>query len=154
MLFNANTGQIMPNTTPWYKSSKTNFGPRLAFTWAPEMFKNKTVFRIGAGYYYGPGQTEDQVQPIDSDRQLHSQRANPLPIDPASGHWPDSQHHDLNLGFQPRAYAPDGTHFREGFSPTRPRSAVAGERRVDGGLRGEPGTQSVPALLDQPDRSA
>ena len=26
------------------------------------------MFRVGAGYYYGPGQTEDQVQPIDSDR--------------------------------------------------------------------------------------
>src|SRR5262249_26339381 len=30
VLFNATTGQIMPNTTPWYNSSKLNFGPRLA----------------------------------------------------------------------------------------------------------------------------
>jgi hypothetical protein len=53
---------------PWYESSKLNFGPRLAFSWAPSRLNNRTVFRIGAGYYYGPGQTEDQVQPIDSDR--------------------------------------------------------------------------------------
>src|SRR5215471_15481304 len=66
VFFNADTGKIacnttpgcdLPGTTPWYGSKKTNFGPRLAFTWAPEAFKNKTVFRVGAGYYYGPGQT-------------------------------------------------------------------------------------------------
>ena len=39
-------------------------GPRLSFSWASERLKNKTVLRVGAGYYYGPGQTEDQVQPI------------------------------------------------------------------------------------------
>lgn len=60
----------------WYRSSKTNFGPRLAFTWAPQRFNNRTVFRIGAGYYYGPGQTEDQVQPIDSDRVTVTQTSN------------------------------------------------------------------------------
>ena len=68
VLFNATTGQIMPSGTPWYGTSKNNWGPRLAFTWSPEKLKNKTVLRIGAGYYYGPGQTEDQIQPIDSDR--------------------------------------------------------------------------------------
>ena len=67
--FDMTTGDLDPNPNrAWYGSSKTNFGPRLAFTWAPERFKGKTVLRIGAGYYYGPGQTEDQVQPIDSDR--------------------------------------------------------------------------------------
>jgi hypothetical protein len=104
VLFNADTGQIMPNTSDWYQSSKTNFGPRLAFTWAPEKFKNKTVFRIGAGYYYGPGQTEDQVQPIDSDRAsrtLTSGVAFPvIPSQVLAGFDPN------NLsGYQPRAYA-------------------------------------------------
>src|SRR5205807_1090860 len=73
VLFNANTGQIMPNTTPWYKSNKTNFGPRLAFTFSPTSMNNKTVLRVGAGYFYGPGQTEDQIQPIDSDRASANQ---------------------------------------------------------------------------------
>ena len=58
----------MPSGTPWYKSAKNNWGPRLAFTWSPAKFKNKTVLRIGAGYYYGPGQGEDLIQPIESDR--------------------------------------------------------------------------------------
>lgn len=94
-------------TGPWYKSSKLNFGPRLAFSWAPERFKNKTVFRIGAGYYYGPGQTEDQVQPIDSDRVTVSLTNAAFPV--------NSQqiiaNTDVNnlSGFTPRAYAPGYT---------------------------------------------
>ena len=40
-----------------------------SFSYAPERFQNKTVFRIGAGYYYGPGQTEDQIQPAANDRK-------------------------------------------------------------------------------------
>ena len=34
----------------------------------PKRFDGKTVFRIGSGYYYGPGQTEDQLQPEANDR--------------------------------------------------------------------------------------
>ncbi|HEY7337402.1 MAG TPA: carboxypeptidase regulatory-like domain-containing protein [Bryobacteraceae bacterium] len=111
--FNATTGQMacantaicsLPNTTPWYSSSKLNFGPRLAFSWAPERFKNKSVFRIGAGYYYGPGQTEDQIQPIDSDRATRTLTTNiAWPVVPAqvlAGY----NVNDPNLGFQPRAY--------------------------------------------------
>ncbi len=113
VLFNADTGQLacgthpgcdLPNTTPWYHSSKKNFGPRLAFAWSPEKFNNKTVFRIGAGYYYGPGQTEDQVQPIDSDRASRTLTTNiAWPVNPAqvlAGY----NILDPNLGFQPRAY--------------------------------------------------
>jgi len=107
VLFNAATGQIMPNTTQWYKSSKANFGPRLAFTWAPEMFKNKTVFRIGAGYFYGPGQTEDQIQPIDSDRASATLTGSGIayPIIPAQvlAGFTATNH----PGYQPRAYPPD-----------------------------------------------
>lgn len=105
VLFNANSGQIMPNTTPWYQSSKLNFGPRLGLSWAPERFKNRTVFRIGAGYYYGPGQTEDQVQPIDSDRASRTLTSNiAFPVNPAqvlAGFNPN----DPNLGYQPRGYS-------------------------------------------------
>jgi hypothetical protein len=113
VLFNADTGKLacgtqpgceLPNTTRWYHSSKKNFGPRLALTWAPGRFKNKTVFRVGGGYYYGPGQTEDQVQPIDSDRASRTLTTNiAWPINPAqvlAGY----NILDPNLGFQPRAY--------------------------------------------------
>ena len=90
VLFNADTGKLacgttpgcdLPNTTPWYHSTKTNFGPRLGLSWSPQKFNSKTVFRVGAGYYYGPGQTEDQVQPIDSDRASRTLTSNIA--------WPD-----------------------------------------------------------------
>lgn len=106
VLFNAYTGQIMPNTTPWYHSSKLNFGPRLAFAWSPERFKDKTVFRIGAGYYYGPGQTEDQMQPIDSDRATVTLTGAGIafPVNPAQvlANFTATNH----PGYQPRGYAP------------------------------------------------
>ncbi len=114
VLFNANTGKLACGTspgcdlsanTPWYNSSKTNFGPRLGISWSPKRFNGKTVFRVGSGYYYGPGQTEDQVQPIDSDRATRTLTSNiAWPVNPAQvlGGYNIL---DPNLGYQPRAYA-------------------------------------------------
>jgi hypothetical protein len=89
---------------PWYSSSKMNFGPRLAFTWAPGKLKNNTVLRFGAGYYYGPGQTEDQVQPIDSDRVTVTAPNATFPVD--SQKIIDSFNLNTFKGFAPRVYAP------------------------------------------------
>jgi len=109
VLFNADEGRIMPNTTPWYQARKTNFAPRLAFTWAPEALKNKTVFRVGSGFYYGPGQTEDLIQPIDSDRasRVLTGSAAIFPV-VASQVLAGFDVNNLS-GFQPRAYAPGYT---------------------------------------------
>ncbi|MEP6848508.1 MAG: carboxypeptidase regulatory-like domain-containing protein [Acidobacteriota bacterium] len=74
VLFNIDTGTLKDPSSDPYKSSKNNFGPRVAVTWSPDQGGDgffgggKTVVRGGFGIYYGPGQTEDQVQPIDSDR--------------------------------------------------------------------------------------
>lgn len=108
VIFNTVTGQIDPSDKPFYNAKKTNFGPRLAFSWAPERFKNNTVFRIGAGYYYGPGQTEDLIQPIESDRVSRTLTNVVYPIVPAD----IIAGYDINsptLGYQPRAYAPGYT---------------------------------------------
>jgi hypothetical protein len=67
ILFDAATGRLVDPSTDFYRASKSAFGPRLAFTWAPSRFNNKTVIRIGGGLYYGPGQYEDLIQPIESD---------------------------------------------------------------------------------------
>lgn len=88
----------------WYQSSTLNFGPRLAFSWAPERLQNKTVLRIGAGYYYGPGQTEDQVQPIDSDRVSLTLTNTAFPVD--SRALIAAVDPSRLTGFTPRAYAP------------------------------------------------
>src|SRR5581483_7060293 len=113
VFFNADTGKLacgatpgcdLPANTAWYGSSKGNFAPRLAFSWAPDRFKNKTVFRIGAGYYYGPGQTEDQIQTIDSDRASRTLTSGiAFPMDPKQI-LASYNVNDPNLGFQPRGY--------------------------------------------------
>ena len=61
------TGLRTPGNADPYRAEKLDFGPRLALTWAPRALGNRTVFRIGAGYYRGPGQSEDQNQPILND---------------------------------------------------------------------------------------
>lgn len=108
VLFDMAKGDIIPGFTGgWYNSSKLNFGPRLALSWQPEKM-NKTVFRIGGGYYYGPGQTEDQIQPAANDRistTISSGALLKFPLDTASV----LANYNVNsptLGFQPRAYAP------------------------------------------------
>ena len=67
MLFDTENGTILPATNAPFKTSKTNFQPRVSATWAPGASR-KTVVRGGFGLVVGPGQTEDQIQPIESDR--------------------------------------------------------------------------------------
>jgi hypothetical protein len=109
VVFNMLQGTIMPGYTgAWYNSSKHNFGPRLAFSWAPKALGNKTVFRIGSGYYYGPGQTEDQIQPEANDRIGTTISSGPLLAYPLDVNQIYSSY-DINsptLGYQPRAYGP------------------------------------------------
>jgi hypothetical protein len=67
VVFDVASGKLLPSGTPLYQSSKLNFGPRLGITWSPKVFKGKTVLRAGGGLYYGPGQYEDLIQPIESN---------------------------------------------------------------------------------------
>jgi len=109
VFFNIPTGNIIPKYAgDWYNSSTKNFGPRLGFTWSPLATNGKTVLRAGAGYYYGPGQTEDQLQPEANDRIGTTITSGPLlqyPLNTAA----IFANYDINsptLGYQPRAYAP------------------------------------------------
>jgi hypothetical protein len=107
VVFDIAKGDIVAGSSAaWYRSSKKNFGPRLAFSWSPERFKNNTVFRIGGGYYYGPGQTEDQLQPSANDRigrTITSGAQLVYPFD-VSTIYQTYNINDANLGYQPRAY--------------------------------------------------
>ena len=103
--FNIETGQIDPNTTTLHGSNKDNFQPRVSMTYAP----GKTVFRSGFGIFVGPGQGEDLIQPIESDRVNTT-----LSTGPFLG-YPINQEllvanfvsNPNNRNYQPRAYAQD-----------------------------------------------
>ncbi|MGI9069768.1 MAG: carboxypeptidase regulatory-like domain-containing protein [Bryobacteraceae bacterium] len=111
VFFDMSTGNIIPRYSgDWYNSSTKNFGPRLGFTWSPAGSDNKTVIRAGAGYYYGPGQTEDQLQPEANDRIGKTLSASTTPGLAYPLNIPSIYaNYDIKsskLGYQPRAYAP------------------------------------------------
>ncbi|HEY9434256.1 MAG TPA: carboxypeptidase regulatory-like domain-containing protein [Blastocatellia bacterium] len=108
VVFDINNGVILPSNTTVYKSVKTNFAPRLSLAWSPYQNSTgffgggKTVVRAGFGINYGPGQTEDQIQPIESDR-ISSTISGAFPANiPAiiAGFTANPN----NRGYQPRAY--------------------------------------------------
>lgn len=91
---------------------KNNFGPRVALTWSPNPAGNgffsggHTVLRGGVGIYYGPGQTEDQIQPIESNRISSTLSGGAFPQDPAAI-AANFINNPNNRAYQPRAYARD-----------------------------------------------
>jgi hypothetical protein len=98
--FNIDTGVIDPNTTTPYATKKNNILPRLSFTYAP----GKTVFRSGFGMFVGPGQTEDQIQPVESDRVSSTLSNASFPVDP-NALVANFVNNPNNRSYQPRAYA-------------------------------------------------
>ena len=107
--FDVPTGTLIPKYQgDLYDMKKTNFGPRLGFSYAPQKFSNRTVLRVGAGYYYGPGLAEGQTQPAQNDRINRTITSGSLLTFPADTKSILSAGvNDPNLQFQPRAYLPD-----------------------------------------------
>ncbi|HEY0161212.1 MAG TPA: TonB-dependent receptor, partial [Edaphobacter sp.] len=109
VIFDMTTGTIQPKFAgDWYESSKLNFGPRVGLTWAPDSFHGDTIFRLGMGVFYGPGQTEDQIQPEANDRVTRTFSSGKIyPIDPATDVYANYDINSPTLGYQPRAYSPN-----------------------------------------------
>jgi len=98
--FNIYTGQLDPDTTPFYQSKKDNFQPRFALTYAPD---SKTVIKGGVGLYVGPGQVEDQIQPVEAERISTTASGGAFPVDPAAIRL-NFTGNPNNRSYQPRAY--------------------------------------------------
>lgn len=115
VLFDIETGTIRDSSEQAFRSSKTNFGPRVALAWTPDVNGDgsfgggNTVFRGGFGIYYGPGQTEDQVQPIESDRISSTVTSGSLLAFPANiqAIIDNFNNNPNNRNYQPRAYSAD-----------------------------------------------
>jgi hypothetical protein len=109
VFFDMSRGDIIPRFSgDWYHSSVLNFGPRLGISWSPEASQGKTVVRAGGGYFYGPGQTEDQLQPEANDRIGTTISSGPMlkyPLD-INAVYAGYNINSPTLGYQPRAYAP------------------------------------------------
>src|SRR5262249_45496162 len=102
--FNIDTGAIDPNTTPQFIAKKNSVQPRLGLTLAAT---DKTIVRGGFGLFVGPGQTEDQIQPVaDSDRISTTVSTGTLayPLDTAVA-VANFVNNPNNRSYQPRAYA-------------------------------------------------
>jgi hypothetical protein len=103
--FNIRTGQLDDPTEDSFKSKTNNFMPRVSMTYALDR-DSKTVLRGGFGLVVGPGQTEDQIQPIESDRVSSTISAGTYPID-TNTVVANFQNNPNNRSYQPRAYSPD-----------------------------------------------
>jgi carboxypeptidase family protein len=114
ILFDIVNGVLRDPTGDPLISSKSNFGPRIALTWSPNpkatgfFGGGRTVLRGGFGIYYGPGQTEDQIQPIESNRISSTVSGGAFPID-TNALIANFISNPNNRSYQPRAYAPDYT---------------------------------------------
>lgn len=100
--FDINTGKLLPAANAFYKSSKSNIGPRIGLSYSPAL---STVIRGGFGIFYGPGQTEDLLQPIESDiiNTVFSGTF-PINIDAVRTNFANNVN---NRQYAPRAYSPD-----------------------------------------------
>jgi hypothetical protein len=106
--FNIDSGRIDPNTTPLHGTKKDNVQPRLSATYA---LGRGTVLRGGFGIFVGPGQGEDLIQPIESDRVNTTLSTGPLLAFPVNQEAlvANFTNNPDNRNYQPRAYARDYT---------------------------------------------
>jgi hypothetical protein len=110
VIFNPTTGTLDPPDRAFTVNNKAAFAPRLGLTWSPV---SKTVLRGGFGIFFGPGQVEDQLQPIESDRVSSTLTSGPLLVfDPnqdavVSNIRSSFASNPNNRNFQPRAYQTD-----------------------------------------------
>ena len=127
----------------FYDRDTNNFAPRLS---AAYMLTSKTVLRGGFGYYYGPGQFEDRIQPIENYITRNRVQASDVPnnglaypIDPAqlksllsirgyTHHYPAE--YNIQYGVSVQQELPGAINLSVGLYRQRgPRHVPAGRRQ-------------------------
>jgi len=114
ILFDINTGILKDSSLDPEQASGNNFGPRVSLSWSPNIGGNgwfgagRTVVRGGFGIYYGPGQAEDLIQPIESNRISSTLAGGSFPQDPVAI-AAAFINNPANRQYQPRAYANEYT---------------------------------------------
>jgi hypothetical protein len=103
--FDTVSGAILPSTDRPFRTATNNIQPRVSFTLRPSETGN-TLIRGGFGLVVGPGQTEDQIQPVESDRisSTLAGGAYPADIDQLRANFLNNPN---NRSYQPRAYTSD-----------------------------------------------
>jgi hypothetical protein len=103
--FDAIHGVILPQGGTVLQGNKNSIQPRVSFAFTPSR-SGKTVVRGGFGILVGPGQVEDQIQPIESDRISSTLTGGTFPVDTAAltASFVDNPN---NRNYQPRAYLPE-----------------------------------------------
>ena len=66
-VFDVNTMRYVDPRGGFGSAVRGQFAPRVAAAWSPMRTKGRTVLRIGAGIYDGPGQYQDTMGPIIND---------------------------------------------------------------------------------------
>jgi hypothetical protein len=150
--FNIDNGALDPDTTPLFSTKKNSFQPRVSSTYA---MTDKTVLRGGFGVFVGPGQTEDQIQPIEAERISTTATSGALLLYPVDENAirANFTSNPNNRSYQPRAYSNDYT-LPERVLPVH-RVHSAGAAGCDGGddrVRRQPGSEPVPPQHREPDR--
>jgi hypothetical protein len=105
--FDAIDGRILPQGGTVLKGKKDSLQPRVSFAFTPSR-SGKTVVRGGFGILVGPGQVEDQIQPIESDRISSTITGGSFPVDTAAL-TANFLNNPNNRSYQPRAYLPEYT---------------------------------------------
>ena len=77
------------NPDNFYDPDKNNFAPRLS---AVYRIDDKTAFRTGFGLFYGPGQFEDRIQPIENAIERRRLGASDVPNNGLAYPVPPSQY--------------------------------------------------------------
>ncbi len=107
VLFDIDRGVLKPSGTTLYKSKTNNFQPRVGRDMEPRGQRPDGPARR-VRHLRRPGQTEDQIQPIESDRISTTVAVGAFPVDAALLRANFVNNPD-NRSYQPRAYANDYT---------------------------------------------